>query len=73
MTKFLKNYGIQKTLEGRIHHAEAKRKVFQPKILYLVKLSFKNEGKHKDTFGQTKTKRICNQQTGTTRTAKSSS
>ena len=48
------------------------RKVLQPKILYLVKLSFKNKGKHKSHF-KTKTERICNQQIFCVRNAKRSS
>ena len=36
-------------------------RVLQPEILYLVKLSFKNEGKHKSHF-KTKSERIFNQQ-----------
>ena len=48
------------------------RKVLQSKILYPVKLSFKNEGKHKSHF-RTKTERICNQQIFCVRNAKRSS
>lgn len=48
-------------------------KVFQPKILQLVKLSFKGEGKHEGIFRHTKTRRIHNRQNCTVRNAESSS